>query len=621
MSSSEKARLLKKQSKENEQSPKKEMIVPKMTKKMTIKQCEETIARLKKEEEVKMSDEQWKEIMVKIDREIDGTILFASTTDPFDMQKLADMIHAFKEDLISLSQIKIYIRSYFTTLFCGNGEPSYCFWDAYKKNFIKLGDTTLRTYLPESFDIYYEIKKKKHKFSCCKFVKTEIFEKFRFDVDFSNKKTYMKDNQYFINLFEGFLHENRENYTDYPEHIKKAVDDWWNHVKVIWCSNNEEQFKYTKKWLCAFVSGQKMTTALYLRSSEGTGKTIFCDFLRNKVIGEKICFTLENTKCISGGFNASLYGKLLVVCEEMPSNTDKEWKSLVSWMKPWITNRTKQFEAKFGKEFNAKNVSSFIILTNSQPFALSHDDRRYVMLDVSNKYIGNHKYFNHMANHLEGPYSDIIGEAFYWYCIKYNELYVKKHDGKPFNPQFNKPITVTKQVTIIEHLHTFYIYIKRHFLSRKKGLEKELLKNFRDDYLKALTTDATRKKLNMVPYYKNHNTDISSRKISDLLKDIGIETKNGTGNHVYVPKISYDDLNTIYNNRHWLDDYDDENESSEEEISEEAPAIEFKKSKKIIGEHPNLKFLEKSLEPTKKTEDKKSRHNPVSVEEFVLTFK
>jgi hypothetical protein len=72
-------------------------------------------------------------------------------------------------------------------------------------------------------------------------------------------------------------------------------------------------------------TGHKMTSALYLRSPEGTGKTIPCDFFRKCVLGEKICYTLSNPKILCGGFNAPLCGKFLVVCEELPSNSEAQW--------------------------------------------------------------------------------------------------------------------------------------------------------------------------------------------------------------------------------------------------------------------------------------------------------
>ncbi len=55
----------------------------------------------------------------------------------------------------------------------------------------------------------------------------------------------------------------------------------WNHIEEVWCSDNEKQITYTKTWIQALVSRQKMTPALYLKSAEKeTGKALPHNFIR-----------------------------------------------------------------------------------------------------------------------------------------------------------------------------------------------------------------------------------------------------------------------------------------------------------------------------------------------------
>ena len=317
--------------------------------------------------------------------------------------------------------------------------------------------------------------------------------------------------------------------------------------------------------------------------------------LREKVIGQKISYTLGNPSMLTGGFNLPLCGKLLVVCEEMPSNTERQWRNLVNWMKPWITNGTTEFVGKYSNSFNGKNVSSFIILTNNDAFVISPRDRRYVMMDVSQKYLNNYKYFDELALCYEGPDSDLIGEAFYWNCIEEYEKYIKQNNGKPFNPQKNRPMTKTKQGTIIDHLHTLYVYLKREYLAKKFGIHKQLLSQFRGKYLEKLRFDADKKEIGNIPKYSNHNLDVLPRKISELLKDIGIMTYAGTGNKTTIPEISYEKLYEIFKKRSWIDEFDDFDECNEDQ----SESIKKLNSEEII-EIDDIEFLDEFIEKEEK---------------------
>jgi hypothetical protein len=366
----------------------------------------------------------------------------------------------------------------------------------------------------------------------------------------------------------------------------------WNHINDVWCSNKESQINYVKKWIIAMVSGQKMTTALYLRSiEEGTGKTIVMDFLQKKVLGKDITYTLDNPSSWEG-FNSHLYVKLLVVCEEMPSNSKGQWMKLVETFKTWITNDTKNFEGKYSPAFNGENVSSFVILTNNEAFKLGVSDRRFVMLDVSKKYLGNADYFDSLAECIEGPDSEEIGEAFYWYCIEEYEKYLKENNGKKFNPSSAKerPITKTKQTTIIEHLHTFYVFLKRYYLANEKGLPRIQMKVLRKIYIEELHKDAKRLKEGKANYYSNHDVDVSSRKLNELLKDIDIKASKSTGNQLYVPELSYKKLMNKFIERNWIDEFDGIKDYELDEVSQ-------KKTNKF---HEILNFMETYNKPNLK---------------------
>ena len=105
-------------------------------------------------------------------------------------------------------------------------------------------------------------------------------------------------------------------------------------------------------------------------------------------------------------------------------------------------------ERKSITTYNTTNHLSFILISNNDAIKLEINDRRFIMLDVSTKYIGNQEYFTQLAKVTN---NDICGEAFFWYCKEF----VK---NLQFNSQNDKPKTQAKNENILLKLNNFYIY-------------------------------------------------------------------------------------------------------------------------------------------------------------------
>lgn len=483
-------------------------------------------------------------------KKVDLGLLFASSDEPFSFHNLRDLINN-KE----FKKAKTYLRKYYAILY--EGKKPFIHWNPYKKELIEQDDKELRNHLSKAFDFTEYVKGKQCTlFSAYHFIKDDMIERFMYTVDYNNKKVFRKDNLLFINKFGGYLHQERKPYKSFSKEVKQYIDVMWNHIFETWCSSNEDQFFYVKHWLCGMISGEKMTSILYLRSvEEGIGKTIPCEFIFKKVLGTHLCYVVDNPQILTDGFNSPLCGMMFVLGEELPSNTESAWRNLTNWLKSWATNSSKEFKGKYMNNFNAPNVSSFIFLTNCDALVISQGDRRFVMIDTSDKYLGNTQYFENLALCLDGPDSDLIGEAFYWNCIETNEKYFKDN-GRKFNAQKDRPVTKTKQGVIIDHLHTLYVFLKKHFIAKQKGISKQKVTVFKELYLSELKYDAIRTKQGEIPIYKNHDLSVNERKISELLKRIGIKTFAGSGNYTTIPEVSYEDLYKIFNDKHWIDEFD-----------------------------------------------------------------
>ena len=97
---------------------------------------------------------------------------------------------------------------------------------------------------------------------------------------------------------------------------KIGIKTIWDHVKNVLCGGNEEVFNIVKKWCSHIVAGKKMKIALFVKSTqEGTGKSTFFDFFCDKVIGSHLRFKTSDVKCLTGGFNIQLHGKIILQIE------------------------------------------------------------------------------------------------------------------------------------------------------------------------------------------------------------------------------------------------------------------------------------------------------------------
>eukprot|EP00732_Lithocolla_globosa_P002236 Lithocolla_globosa_v1_NODE_1401_length_2607_cov_409.923981.p2 type:complete len:106 gc:universal NODE_1401_length_2607_cov_409.923981:523-206(-) len=88
---------------------------------------------------------------------------------------------------------------------------------------------------------------------------------------------------------------------------------------------------------------------------EGTGKSTFSDFFRSFVIGKKSSI-ISDTEPILTTFNKQLAGKLLVIFEELPTFSDKQWEGVSSKLKKAVTSDTENYSDKFEKRFKSSSL-------------------------------------------------------------------------------------------------------------------------------------------------------------------------------------------------------------------------------------------------------------------------
>jgi phage/plasmid-associated DNA primase len=197
-----------------------------------------------------------------------------------------------------------------------------------------------------------------------------------------------------------------------------------NHIREVWCCNNDIQYKYILSWFAQIIQTpyKKTGVALVLYGRQGTGKSLPLDIMLEYVFGKDISLATTGIGRLTGNFNNSLRGKLFTKCDEVSNinSGNENFHAVFDKMKDNITGNSLEIEQKGKDPLQIDNINNFVFTTNnSYSIKIEEDDRRYNPLEVSDKYKGNHEYFD---NFLEVLSNDNAGNHILTYFLQYKEL-------------------------------------------------------------------------------------------------------------------------------------------------------------------------------------------------------
>ena len=226
-----------------------------------------------------------------------------------------------------------------------------------------------------------------------------------------------------INFAGKFKFQEIRPYKDISQEIQNKVNTILNFYKEIWASNDTSNYEFIINWIANMCQGNKNSSLLYLKSSvQGIGKSFGTDFLMKYVIGNELSI-VSGGKPLLSNFTKSLFGKLLVVFEELQTSGKSDWEMISNKIKTMATGTTLEFEEKNQKSFVAENISNSIIATNNEAIRET-EGRRIYNADVSSRRKNDSKYFENL---VQTCFNDEVGYAFY--CL------MKDRDVSKFNPQ------------------------------------------------------------------------------------------------------------------------------------------------------------------------------------------
>ena len=176
------------------------------------------------------------------------------------------------------------------------------------------------------------------------------------------------------------------------------------HMKYILCGGNSAHFRYLLAWAADMLQDpdNKKGVALVMRGLKGTGKSTFAEALASLLGRHSI--KIAHMRHLTGNFNRHLADKLLVLAEESYWAGDKADEGP---LKDMITSDRMTIEAKGVDAVEMPSLCRLIMITNNEWAApATADERRYFVLDVSDRRRQDYCYFDRLYGQLEGNDSE-----------------------------------------------------------------------------------------------------------------------------------------------------------------------------------------------------------------------
>lgn len=184
-----------------------------------------------------------------------------------------------------------------------------------------------------------------------------------------------------LNLWRGFSTQPRPGSWE----LMKA------HIAQVLADGDAAALDYIMRWSAWTVQnpGERAEAALVFRGGKGSGKGTFAHVLRRMFGAHGL--HVANSKHLVGAFNAHLRNCLLLYADEAFWAGDKQGEST---LKALITEATLTIEQKGIDAVQWHNRIHLIMTANAEwVVPASHDERRYAVFNVSEKYMGDENYF------------------------------------------------------------------------------------------------------------------------------------------------------------------------------------------------------------------------------------
>tara|TARA_E500000305_G_scaffold48759_1_gene38094 strand:+ start:527 stop:2656 length:2130 start_codon:yes stop_codon:yes gene_type:complete len=192
-----------------------------------------------------------------------------------------------------------------------------------------------------------------------------------------------------VNLWSGFAVEPRQG----------SCELFLAHIRDNIAGGDPEVCAYIIAWLANLMQApmDRPGTALAMTGKQGTGKGVFASEI-GALLGTHYSHVTKAVQ-IGGRFNTVTQNALLIFGDEMPLAKKVQ---LMDAFKALITEDTNRIEPKGVNSFSVQNYLRLILATNEHHvIPASLDDRRFLVLQVSDAHQGDIEYFAAIAEEME----------------------------------------------------------------------------------------------------------------------------------------------------------------------------------------------------------------------------
>lgn len=515
------------------------------------------------ESKIENFEQQYPQFFQKSNLNNETVKYFGKTAKAFSKETLQQIINQEKQTVTDKKAMFLISKNYVVRYFAKSStSPStiYFYEPGTSYNISNEGMEVLKTV---NFDITYhssggnndnEEEAKIQKFNIYKWFLQYANGSFRMTSD-PMKAIFFEDeltSQCYINLSKGFLHKQRKPFKSFEPKVQAQTHRILNHVKRVWCSNNESQYEYVLNWLACALTGHKRHTALFLKSGEGTGKSIVVEFIIKYVIGEALGLITSRAQQLLG-FNSMLLERILVCLEELPSGSKNEWHSLSDVLKDLITGGKLSIEKKYEDMIQIVNYISLIIITNNDnTIKFGKDVRRYFMADISHDYVGNTNYFDELSAACNCA---LTGQAMFMFMLEHYEK-IKDTFQENIIPE-----TLAKLEMKERNSSELLTFIKRNYIKMGTGIDDKEHKTGR------MRMNQLRQEFN-----RQRSTHMTAKAFAQALRqDLPIVKliPYGKNKELFIQKISFQTLKQYFEQKGFWNDMYDKAESRIDIIEDE----------------------------------------------------
>ena len=172
-----------------------------------------------------------------------------------------------------------------------------------------------------------------------------------------------------------------------------------NFIKEIICNNDLDVYEYIVQYIHTLIKTGKTRQCIVMMGLKGTGKSTFIDILAD-LVGKEYYTPVNDIQRLTSNFNSIYEKSILIGVEEVVSSAG-DYHKVQNTLKTLITEDYKTIEKKGIDSYNIECYNNYIISTNGfNPVQVTEDNRRYMILDVSDAKKGDNKYFKELKEYI-----------------------------------------------------------------------------------------------------------------------------------------------------------------------------------------------------------------------------